>query len=186
MFLFYSNPNLEIRMCDSCLARKGVNCPDEMNYKNITSTNAWELTRISDADYLHMEPKISEWEQVPGWTLSTCMFDLMHNCFLGTARDFVAGGIRCLISCGRFSSLEEVHKDMIQTCSARGFLDQHDSENNTGYSKRNMIKTRLVLHHSPYKGHIRGCENFLELCIVSVLCFVIFILFCRITMKPAQ
>ena len=132
VFLFYWNPYLEVRMCDSCLARKGVNCPDEMNYKNLTSTNAWELTRISDADYLRMEPKISDWERVPGWSLSTCMFDLMHNCFLGTARDFLAGGIRCLISCGRFSSLEEVHKDMIQICSARGFLDKHDSEDNPG------------------------------------------------------
>lgn len=110
------------RMCDLCLAEKGANCSEALNFKNFTTTSAWEYTCLSHQDYLHMAPKVSEWACVPGWSLSSCMFDLMHNCFLGTGRDFVAGGIRYLLLRGAFASLEDVHKDMIKTCSAHGFL----------------------------------------------------------------
>lgn len=120
-----SQPNP--RMCDSCLAQKGVNCDPAMNYKNFTSSAAWPYTRINHQDYLRMEAgQISSWAAVPGWQLETCMFDLMHNCFLGTARDFLAGGVRCLLACNAFENLQEVHRDMLQVCSDHGLLDRQN------------------------------------------------------------
>lgn len=111
------------RMCDSCLAQKGVHSPEALNYKNFTSTSAWQFTRVSHEDYVRMEPRVSAWATVPGWQLDTVMFDLMHNCYLGTARDFIAGGIRCLLACNAFDNLMEVHRDLVKVCRDHGWLD---------------------------------------------------------------
>lgn len=112
------------RMCDSCLAQKGAHAPEALNYKNFTSTSAWQFTRVSHQDYIRMEHHVSAWATLPGWQLDTVMFDLMHNCYLGTACDFLAGGIRCLLACNSFDNLMEVHRDLVNVCHDHGWLDR--------------------------------------------------------------
>lgn len=42
----------QLRMCDRCLACQGKGAPKEMNYKNFSSTKAWDLTTIYHEGYV--------------------------------------------------------------------------------------------------------------------------------------
>lgn len=64
----------------------------------------YRLTHINQETYLAIAPKISHWSQVPGWELETTVFDLMHNCFLGTSRDIIASSLRVMVEHGVFDS----------------------------------------------------------------------------------
>ena len=108
-------------MCDSCLAQKGANCDDLMNYKNFFE-RGWEYTTISHEAYLALDTKISDWACIPGWRVETVMYDFMHNVYLGPARDLVASAVRCLLSADWFGSLDAVQNDMIQRCRENGFF----------------------------------------------------------------
>lgn len=93
-------------MCDLCFAQKPAKRSDPaMNYMDMGAKPPYELAVIDHATYMAMTPKISPWNAVEGWTLHTCVFDIMHNLFLGTGRDFVASSLRVLLEKGYFDDL---------------------------------------------------------------------------------
>jgi len=47
------------------------------------------MTQISHSTYLQTEPVVSPWVDMPGWSLRTCMHDLLHTIYLGFGRDLV-------------------------------------------------------------------------------------------------
>ena len=93
-----------------------------MNYRNFGSDAAWPLTGIDHQTYLHMDSaNISPWSLIEGWEIETVSFDLLHNLFLGTARDIIGSGVRTLIHRGIYSHvgsddldliLDAVHREM--------------------------------------------------------------------------
>jgi hypothetical protein len=70
-----------------------------MNYKNMGPHAAYRLAPMDHATYMATQ-EVSEWSCVPGWHLHTCVFDIMHNLFLGTGRVYIASGVRVLIEKG--------------------------------------------------------------------------------------
>lgn len=88
-----------LRMCDRCFAEQGVSATPAMNYKNFGSSEAWSLTSIDHHGYLHLHKEtLTPWLAVEGFTMDTMMWDLLHNIFLGTARDLVASGLHTLVT----------------------------------------------------------------------------------------
>ena len=95
----------QLRMCDRCFASQAQSVPDPMNYKNFGSRKAWDLTTIRHESYLHLDHgKLSPWLCVSGFKVETMAWDLLHNVFLGTARDFVASSMKCMIMRGCYDS----------------------------------------------------------------------------------
>lgn len=93
-------------MCDRCLACQGKGAPKEMHYKNFSSTKAWDLTTIYHEGYLELDKSnLTPWLCLPGFTVWSMSWDLLHNVFLGTGRDLVASGIRALVMQGCYDSL---------------------------------------------------------------------------------
>lgn len=118
-------------MCDSCLAQNTTKCDESMHFKNVGPSAAWPLTLVDHSKYLAMPGQLSPWRTVPGWTLESCVFDFMHNCYLGTARDLIGSGLRCLIYRGIYDHLgfhqlddilAHIQVEMIDDCSKAGFL----------------------------------------------------------------
>ena len=119
-------------MCDRCLAQTGKHCIDALNYKNFGRTAAWPMTQISHETFLNLDAQnVSPWSIVDGWRIETVGFDLLHNLFLGTARDLIASGIQTLILNDVYHQLagqdldtilDYIHREMHQSCAEHGFL----------------------------------------------------------------
>lgn len=73
-----------------------------MNYKNMSNAAPYRLTEINHATYMATTQVASSWLVVPGWTLHTCVYDIMHNLYLGTGRDLVASCLRLMLEKGCF------------------------------------------------------------------------------------
>ena len=70
------------------------NCPQALDYRNITETSAWQLTGITHSMYQQMdESSLSPWSKCTGFNFEMLTYDWMHSVYLGTARDLVASGI---------------------------------------------------------------------------------------------
>ena len=119
------------RICDGCLAGLGVKVPEEMCYKNLGNSAAWQYTEIDHESYVKMGGKLSHWMVLPGWRVETVALDAMHNIFLGTAKDLVGSSIRTLLLYGAFGHVAEgevdaklraVQKEMVASCKDAGFL----------------------------------------------------------------
>jgi len=77
-------------ICESCCAQNPVYRHDpEMSYQDFRPDSARHLTTIDHGTYMRTCANVSPWHQVPGWKLETCLHDIMHVVFLGTARDLV-------------------------------------------------------------------------------------------------
>lgn len=101
-------------MCDRCLACQGKDAPDPMNYKNFSSRKAYDLTTINHDGYVHLDSSsLTPWLSVPGFNMETMMWDLLHNLYLGTARDFVASALKTLIQHGCYNFLGETDMDTV-------------------------------------------------------------------------
>ena len=57
-----------------------------MNFKDMRETAAYRLAPIDHNTYLATANVLSPWRAVPGWTLESNVFDIMHNLFLGTGK----------------------------------------------------------------------------------------------------
>ncbi len=114
------------------MAQTGKYCLDALNYKNFGRNAAWPMTQISHETYLNLDAQnLSPWTIVDGWKIETVGFDLLHNLFLGTARDLIASGIQTLILNGVYHQLagqdldtilDYIHREMHQSCAEHGFL----------------------------------------------------------------
>ena len=99
---------LLLRMCDRCLARQGKGAPLAMHYKNFSDNKAWPLTILSHEGYLHFDQfSLTPWLVVPGFKMETMTWDLLHNIYLGTARDLVGSGLKTLVMRGCYDYLGE-------------------------------------------------------------------------------
>lgn len=103
-----------------------------MYYKNLHPDAPYKLSSISHEFYLVAERgNISPWAQVAGWRLETCVFDLLHNVFLGTARDTIASTWKALVLGGHFAGygdddneiLSNITAEMRRTWKDHGLLD---------------------------------------------------------------
>ena len=77
-----------------------------MNYKNMAANAPYRLSHVNHETYAAIATEVSPWSSVPGWRLENNVFDFMHNCFLGTGKDFVASAIRLLLERGAFDGFE--------------------------------------------------------------------------------
>jgi hypothetical protein len=122
------------RLCDLCFAEKPNKKANlNMNYKNMGPNAPYRLAPMDHATYMATET-VSEWSCVPGWHLHTCVFDIMHNLFLGTGKIYIASGIRVLIEKGFFDKpgIERGSDDMFaeithgihETFKQHKFLEQ--------------------------------------------------------------
>ena len=120
-------------MCDRCLARQGKDAPPAMNYKNFSDSKAWDLTVLSHQAYLHLDQfSLSPWRIVPGFKIETMTWDLLHNIYLGTARDLVGSGLKTLVMHGCYNNfgcdldmdslLSHVDAKIRKDCSSYKFL----------------------------------------------------------------
>lgn len=77
-------------ICESCMAQNPVYRHDPLlSYQDFRPGQVRHLTVIDDATYRRTCRELSPWSAIPGWTLPTCLHDLMHVVYLGTARDLI-------------------------------------------------------------------------------------------------
>ena len=74
-----------------------------MNYKDMSQNPAYKFAKMDHITYMRTQV-VSEWSVVQGWTLHTCVFDTMHNLYLGSGRDYMACAVRVLVEKGCFDS----------------------------------------------------------------------------------
>lgn len=72
-----------------------------MNFKNMGPDPPYQFAVMDNTTYMRTQ-QVSDWSCVPGWTLHSCVFDIMHNLYLGTGRDVVASCLRVLVERGAF------------------------------------------------------------------------------------
>ena len=78
-------------ICESCMAQRPTERYDHaLTYRDFRYGLPRHLTEVSHETYLATEPAPSPWARVPGWTLGTCLHDIMHNVYLGVGRDLVS------------------------------------------------------------------------------------------------
>ena len=89
------------------------------------------MTEISQEQYLAMPGPISVWKSVPGWTLESCVYDWMHNVYLGHGRDLVGSTLKVLIEKSIYghvrlgsvdATLAYIQEEMVVDCSRFGLL----------------------------------------------------------------
>lgn len=103
MFVFILTKDY-FRICDRCLASAQTNCPDSMNFRNLTSSKAWHLTSMSHEQYALLDSQsLSPWMALPGFRLESVSFDWLHNIYLGHGRDLFASGLLTLVEQGVYS-----------------------------------------------------------------------------------
>ena len=79
-----------IYICESCLSqRRTLRSDPAMWYCDFRESSARHLTTIDDHTYRQTCKVISPYACIPGWTLGTCLRDLLHVVFLGTANDLI-------------------------------------------------------------------------------------------------
>ena len=78
--------------CDSCCASKTIAA---LHYTDNRPSAGWKRTVFTHSEYVNAAgPQVTPWCTVPGFALPRCLFDWVHNCYIGTARDLVAS---CMI-----------------------------------------------------------------------------------------
>ena len=114
------------RLCDLCFAQKPANnSAPAMNYKNMESLPAYELTEINHATYLATHKPLSPFLKVEGFSLHTCVYDVMHNLYLGCGKHYLASGLRVLLEKGFFDSFG--HARATDEMFAKIMEDVHDT-----------------------------------------------------------
>ena len=78
----------------------------DMNYKNMAANAPYRLSHLNHETYVAIAPQVSPWIAVPGWQLQNNVFDFMHNCFLGSGKDFIASALRLLLEHGSFDDYD--------------------------------------------------------------------------------
>lgn len=120
------------RLCDLCMAEKPTKRANPaMNFKNMATDAPYRLTNINHATYLATTSQVSPWSAIPGWELECNVFDVMHNLFLGSGRDFLGSAIRLLLEHGAFDAygVQRSSHDMF----ARITLEIHDTYKQHGF-----------------------------------------------------
>ena len=75
-------------LCERCMAQRPTPQSDpNMVYHDFRPDAPHLMTQISHSTYLQTEPVVSPWVDMPGWSLKTCMHDLLHTVYLGFGRD---------------------------------------------------------------------------------------------------
>lgn len=109
-------------ICESCCAQNPLYRHDpEMSYHNFSPDSARHLTTIDHETYMRTCDNVSPWHQVPGWRLDTCLHDLMHVVFLGTARDLISSLLADFLEHGVLGDVGEP----INTRLRKFSLDMH-------------------------------------------------------------
>ncbi|CAJ1359760.1 unnamed protein product [Effrenium voratum] len=119
-------------MCDLCFAEKPAKRGrPAMNFKDTSASAPYTHTMLDHKTYMATHSQVSDWSAVEGWTLETNGFDFMHNCFLGTAKDFIASGLRVLLQKGVWGDNSKTNVDEVlasvtaeiqSTCKRHGCL----------------------------------------------------------------
>lgn len=77
-------------ICESCLSqRRTSHSNPALWFFDFRESSPRHLTAIDDATYRQTCKKLSPYHCIPGWSLGTCLRDLLHVVFLGTAKDLV-------------------------------------------------------------------------------------------------
>ena len=77
-------------ICESCLSqRRTKNSDPTMWYCDFRKSAARHLTSIDDKLYRQTCKTLSPYACIPGWSLGTCLRDILHVVFLGTAKDLL-------------------------------------------------------------------------------------------------
>ena len=73
-------------------AKVSKNTDPLMNYKDFRLDAPRHLTRVNHETYIRTTPAsaMSPWKVLPGWALETCLHDMLHVVYLGTAKDLIA------------------------------------------------------------------------------------------------
>ena len=75
-----------------------------MDYKNVGSWRAWDLTVLSHEQYVHLDRNsLSPWMGMAGFRFETISYDWMHNIYLGTGRDLFASAVLTMVDPGVYS-----------------------------------------------------------------------------------
>ena len=69
--------------------RPTANADPAMSYQDFNADAPRKMTQISHETYLQTEGIVSAWVSMPGWSLYTCMHDLLHTIYLGFGRDLI-------------------------------------------------------------------------------------------------
>ena len=77
-----------------------------MTYKDFRPNLPRYLTRINHETYMRTTPAafLSPWRVLPGWSLESCLHDMMHVVYLGTARDLIPSLLGDFLECGVLGS----------------------------------------------------------------------------------
>lgn len=77
-------------LCESCLSQRRTKRSDpQMWFFDFRETSPRHLTTIDDATYRQTCKTLSPYHIIPGWSLGTCLRDILHVVFLGTAKDLL-------------------------------------------------------------------------------------------------
>lgn len=106
-----------------------------MNYRNISDSAAWPHTVIDHHTYLRLDETISPWACIEGFQIENVSFDILHNLFLGTARDLVASAISVLIRQHVYDHVEGnaesilgyIQREMARDCKSFGSLSSNSA-----------------------------------------------------------
>lgn len=97
-------------MCDQCMSQNPTpKSNQEMWYFDFRPESPRYLTYISDLTYRRTASALSPWACMPGWSLRSCFYDMLHIVYLGVARDLVGNLLSDFIDCDCLpgNSLEE-------------------------------------------------------------------------------
>ena len=88
-------------LCEQCLSEKPTARAEPlMNYQNFKPNSPRYLTYISDGTYRRTAEKLSPWVCMPGWSLRSCFYDIMHTIYLGIGRDLISNLLADFDDCG--------------------------------------------------------------------------------------
>ena len=77
-------------ICDACLSQRKTKKSDpNLWYFDFRDSSPRHMTRIDDTTYRQTAKEISPYHLIQGWKLETCLRDIMHVVYLGTARDLI-------------------------------------------------------------------------------------------------
>ena len=87
-------------------AKVSKNTDPRMTYKDFRPNLPRYLTRINHATYMRTTPAafLSPWRVLQGWSLESCLHDMMHVVYLGTARDLIPSLLGDFLECGVLGS----------------------------------------------------------------------------------
>ena len=138
------------QMCEQCFAIKNLPAQHSpLHFKDMWPDPGYAVATMDHELYLRMERQPSPWLKVAGWRLETVTWDLLHNVFLGVARDLIASSLKALVLHGCFDvygGVADEDKTLKRiTVEMRTYCKKHGTLSNVGcFFEPSRLNTQVI------------------------------------------